>query len=436
MSILNRIPIINSLINDQGFLRYFKNTSWLFFLKALRGFNTLIIGVILARYLGPNDYGILSYSLAFIFLFSSIAKMGLDTIVVRDLVKGNSNNDKILGTSFMLRLFGSFFIFLITLIISYFIHDTQEKDIVFVLSFTLLFLSFSVFDFYFQAKVLMKLSAYSNIIAVIFSILLKLILVYYKASLEVLVYAFLLEHIILSCAYLYFYFKNGSTLINWQYNKQIAISLMRDSFPLLLSSVFIVVYMKIDQIMINSLLSSIEVGKYAAAAMLSEGFYFFPMIVAISLFPAIINAKESSKEKYHDRMKRLYQLMFYSAIFLSILISVFSNLIISTFFGAEYLDASNILRIHIWACVFVFIGVASTRWLITENLQLYSTVMTAIGAISNIILNYILIPKYGIVGSAWATVISYGLSGYFLYFIFEKTRSNFYLVNKSIFSIR
>ena len=435
MSILNRIPIINSLINDQGFLRYFKNTSWLLSLKALRGVNTLIIGVILARYLGPNDYGILSYSLAYIFVFSALAKMGLDSIVVRNLVKQTAKTETIMGTSFVLRLVSAILSISILLVVSSFIHNGIEEKMISILSVIIFFFSFSVFDFYFQSKVMMRLSAYSNFIAVFLSILIKLCLVFYKAPLFYFAFAFVVEYFLLSICYLVFYNRVGSSIRNWSFNKDVAKNLIQDSLPLLVSAVFIVIYIKIDQIMIKSLLDSVEVGKYAAAALLSEGSYFLPMVIATSLFPAIINAKEHSKQRYIQRLGNLYRLMFYLAIIISIGISISSNWIIEIFYGPEYSASADILKIHVWASIFVFLGVANSRWLIAENLQIYGTIVTAIGALVNILLNYIFIPKYGIVGSAWATVISYFLSGYFLYSLFSKTRSNFILLNASIFKI-
>lgn len=426
---------IRSLKDNKGFMRYFNNTSWLFLEKIFKAINILIIGMLLARYLGPEQYGILSYSLAFVFLFSALAKLGLDSIVVKYLVKHETERDNILGTSFILKLGGAIFSILILLVISNIVHQSQQEELILILSFSILFLTFSVIDFYFQSKVLSRFTVYASIFSLVVSILVKIILILYKAPLSAFVYAWLLEIIILSLAYLFVYFRNGLFFSNWRFKKNWAVTLLKDSIPLLLGSIFIVVHMKIDQIMINSMLGAAEVGKYSVAVTLSEGWYFLPVIFVTSLFPAIINAKESNRELYYDRLKNLYRLMFYLALIVAVPITFSADWIITVFFGVDFLAAAQILKIHIWAGIFVFLGVASTRWLIVENLQIFSTINTGLGALLNIILNYILIPKYGIVGAAWATLISYFFSGFFVYLLFKKTRSNFILINRSIFII-
>jgi O-antigen/teichoic acid export membrane protein len=194
--------------------------------------------------------------------------------------------------------------------------------------------------------------------------------------------------------------------------------------------------MKIDQVMIKAILDAKKVGEYAAAATISEAWYFIPSIIAISLFPAIINAKKRNEKLYYSRLKNLYILMFWSAFLIAIPTAFFSDWIINLFYGKAYLASSNVLKIHVWAGVFVALGVSSSRWLIAENLQVFALIITAIGAILNITLNYFLIYEYGISGAAWATVISYFVSGYFGYLFFRKTRNNFFFVTKSIFKFK
>jgi len=392
--------------------------------------------MLLARYLGPEQYGILSYSLAYVLLFSALAKLGLDTIVVKSLIEHEAERDNILGTSFILKLVGAIFSILILLVISNVVHQSQQEELILIFSFSILFLAFSVIDFYFQSKVLSRFSVYASVFSIVVSILIKLTLILYRAPLSAFVCVLLLEIIIVSLGYLFFYFRNGLFFSNWRFKKIWAVTLLRDSFPLLLGSIFIVVYMKIDQIMIKSMLDAAEVGKYSVAVTLSEGWYFFPMIIVTSLFPAIINAKESNRDLYYNRLKNLYRLMFYLALIIAVPITFLSDWIIAIFYGIDYLEAGQILKIHIWAGIFVFLGVASTRWLIVEDLQIFSTINTGLGALLNIILNYILLPKYGIVGAAWATLISYSFSGFFVYIFFRKIRSNFVVVVKSILFIK
>jgi O-antigen/teichoic acid export membrane protein len=436
MSSKSVISSIRSLKDHKGFMRYFKNTSWLFVEKIFKAFAMLFVGVWVARYLGPEQFGVLSYATSFVFLFSGISKLGLDYIVVRELVKNYNATNALLGTAFLLKLFGAFFTLLILWTFSdAFASNNLEKILILIIASSTFFHSFSVIDFYFQSKVTSRFSVYASIFSVLLSSIVKITLILKNAPLIAFAYVFLFDAITLSLAHIFFYQKQGASILKWYFKKQLIQILLKDSWPLILSSIFISIYMKIDQVMIKAILDVKEVGEYAAAATISEAWYFIPSIITISLFPAIINSRKQNKKLYYSRLKNLYILMFWSALLIAISTAFFSDWIINLFYGKEYLAASNVLKIHVWAGVFVSLGVASSRWLIAENLQVFATINTAIGALLNIILNYFLIHEYGISGAAWATVISYLFSGYLCYFCFNKTRSIFVFLTKSIFRL-
>jgi O-antigen/teichoic acid export membrane protein len=190
--------------------------------------------------------------------------------------------------------------------------------------------------------------------------------------------------------------------------------------------------MKIDQVMIKEMLNSEAVGQYAVAAKLSEIWYFIPMAIASSLFPAIINAKKKSEDLYHARMQKLYDIMAWMAIAIAIPMTFLSDWVVELLYGTQYNLAGSVLMIHIWAGVFVFLGVASSKWFITENLQKYSFYRTLAGALINILLNYILIPIYGIYGAAIATLIAQFIASYFFNIFNKRLRYTFLLQTNAI----
>ncbi|MBD3843217.1 MAG: flippase, partial [Campylobacterales bacterium] len=216
----------------------------------------------------------------------------------------------------------------------------------------------------------------------------------------------------------------------------IAKQLLKDSWPLIFSAIVVMIYMRIDQIMIKEMLGEYEVGIYSAAVRLSEAFYFIPMLITASLFPAILNAKNQSDELYKQRLQRLYTFMVWMAIAIALPMTFLSDWLILLLFGQAYQEAGQVLMIHIWASIFVFLGVASGKWFITENLQRFTLINTSVGAILNVGLNLIFIPKFGIVGAAYATVISYGVAAYLINSIWKVSRSNFFMLSKSLFLFR
>ena len=192
------------------------------------------------------------------------------------------------------------------------------------------------------------------------------------------------------------------------------------------------IYMRIDQIMIKEMLGERDVGLFSAAVRLSEVWYFIPVIISTSLFPSIVNAKKISDKLYDTRLRRLYTFMIWLAIMIALPMTFLSNWLVTLLYGEAYREAGQILMIHIWAGVFVFMGVASSKWFISEGLQRHLTINTVAGAIMNILLNIFLIPKYGIYGAARATVMSQALASYFMNILFKRTRLNFFRLTRSV----
>ena len=408
------IDKIISLKNHQGFMKYFKNTSWLFFEKILRMFVGLFVGIWVARYLGPERFGLFSYAQSFVGLFTAIATLGLDSIVVRELVKDESKTNELIGTTFYLKLVGSILTLLVLAIAIHFTsNDRYTNLLVFIIASATIFQSFNVIDMYFQSKVLSKYVVFSNIISLFVSSIIKIILILIDAPLVAFAWVVLFDSIVLAMGLIYFFIKYSTYEIKKiKFSKAIAITLLKDSWPLILSSVVISIYMKIDQVMIQEILGSEAVGQYAAATRLSEIWYFIPTLVASSLFPAIVNAKRKSEELYYDRLQKLFDLVVWIAIAIALPITFLSDMIVNMLYGEQYNQAASVLMIHIWASIFVFLGVVSGNWFINENLQLLAFWRTFYGMISNIFLNLLLITKYGIQGIAIATLISYMIAGF------------------------
>ena len=236
-------------------MKYFKNTSWLFGEKILRLFLGLFISIWVARYLGPEQFGILSYALSFVGLFTFLATLGLDSIVIRELVKDEGKRDILLGTAFSLKLIGALLLLgFLVIAVNLTSNDAYTNTLIFIIAFGVIFQSFNVIDFYFQSKVLSRYVVFANIVTLLASSVIKVLLIILKAPLIGFVLAMLFDSIILSLGFIYFYYKNTYSITNWKFNKIIAISLFKDSWPLMLSSMVIAFYMKIDQIMIKEIL--------------------------------------------------------------------------------------------------------------------------------------------------------------------------------------
>ena len=433
------ITKFKSLQKNQGFIKYSKNISWLFFERILRITVGLFVSVWVAKYLGPKQFGFFSYTLSFVGLFAFIATISHNSIVVRELVKNPNHNDEIVSTAFWLKIMGAMLGVLITLAISinFTSNDRFVNILILIIASSNIFHSFNVVDDYFQSKVMNKFVVITNVISLFLSSVIKIILILNDAPLIAFVWVVFFDNFILASGFIYFYIKLNSKfkIKNLKFKSKTAILLLKDSWPLMISSAAILIHIKVDQVIIKEILGLEAVGQYAAAARVSEAWYFIPSVLTASFFPAIINAKKNNEDLYNSRLQKLYDIMVWIAIAIAIPMIFLSDWLIEILYGYQYSEAGNVLMIHIWAGVFVSLGLASNGWLICENLQKFLLVNTFIATITNIGLNYILIPKFGIVGAAWATIISYFLVGYLCLLIWKKTRINFINLTKSLFFI-
>ena len=426
---------IDTKINFTGktFKKYFSNTCWLFAEKVLRLAINLAVGVYVVRYLGSVNNGMLAYALSVVGILAAFSTMGLGGVVVRELLKDEENRDSILGTSFCLKLFSSILLFAFVLIY-YLIENDLQNLLLLIISASIIFRSFDIIESYFQSKVLSKYPVHVKFISVLLADFGKVVLILYRAPLIYFGVVAFAEIFLLAIGYVSIFKNHGLNIFQWKFKTDTAKSLLKDSWPLLFSSVAVTIYMRVDKILLKVMMGDAAVGIYDAAVRLCEGWYFIPVVISSSLFPAIVNAKKKSEKLYHSRLQKLYDLMAWLSILIAIPITIFSSHIINFLYGTEFISAASVLTIYIWAGVPVFLGTASGRYLLTENYTKISFARTLTGMIINIGLNIILIPIYGIKGAAIATLISYTAATFFILFI-PKTRKQIGMMIKSIFFI-
>lgn len=427
------IKKIAQLKANAGFMKYLKNTSWLLGEKVLRIIAALTVGVWVIRYLGPSDYGVLSYAQSFVGIFAAFSTLGLTEILSRDLVKYPQDKNTLIGTSFFLQIMGSV-VLMICLFCSFYFNENDEltQKIIIIIGLLTFISSFNVINSYFLSIVKNDAIVIVSVINLILSTLFKLLLIYAEAPLLYFVYVLVFDTVFLALGGVFVYFKNEQSIFRWKFSLSMAKSLLSDSWPLILNLIFVSIYMRIDQVMIKEFMNSNAVGQYSAAVSLSQAVYFIPSVVGSSLFPAIVNAKKNSESLYFDRVQKLYDLMVVLAIAIALPLTFASDFLVNILFGEEFSQTGSVLSIHIWAGVFVFLGVSGSKWVITENLQRYSSICLGTGMLANIVLNYIMIPNFGIIGAAVATLISQSISVLFAPLLFKKMRPSIRMMFKSL----
>lgn len=425
---------MNNLIKRGGVInRVISNIGWLFADKILRMGVGLFVGVWVARYLGPEQFGLMNFATAFVAIFAGMANLGLQSIVVRELVSASEERFEIVGTATVILLISGLcgYILLILGIVILRSSDYLAIMLVVIYGAILLIKSTDIIIYWYESQTMSKHVVWiQNLVFVIFAAI-KILLIQQNATIEAFALAFVGEAFVVSITIAAIFNRKVIKLKQLKFNLNRAKSILTQSWPLLLSSIAIMIYMKVDQIMLAQMVGNEAVGIYSAALRISEIWYILPAIIVSSVFPSLTKIYESDSEKFDNNLQKLYRILIWTAILIAILITISAEGIISKLYGESYIAASTVLIWHIWGAVFVFFGTAWTKWLVLQGFQKDAAKLHAMTLAANIILNLILIPQFGAPGAAMATTISYSLGHTVFMLFFTNQRKAVFMFWKS-----
>lgn len=368
---------------------------------------SLLVGVYVARYLGPGQFGVLSYAISLAWLFSALSRLGLESLVVRDLVTHPEAETEILGTAFVLRLLGGVVAFGLMAAASLAMGEDRTTTLaILIIGLGLAFQAFGVPSGWFQAQLNARPVVIARLLALALSAGLKLLFIALEKPVLWFAVPAMVDLAAASGFAILAYLRLGRPLLRWRFSMVWARDLMGRAWPLALSLIVTEAYMRVDQIMLGHMAGTWEVGWYAAAARLSQALYLLPTIICTAVFPAIVRAWNTSDTLYRQRMQALYDLIFWGAVAVALPIALLSHWIIGLLYGPAYAPAGTVLQIHAWSLVLVSLGVARSRALLAERLQTFFIPISVCSLVLNVTGNAVLIPELGAVGAAWATILA------------------------------
>ena len=425
---------LKKVTDRPGLNKIIQNTGWLFADKVLRMSLALVVTIWLARYLGPEQFGLLNFAMAFVALFGAIASVGLNSVVVRDLVKFPEKTSLILSTSIFLQILGGIITFSLIVLAIHFLkpEDALARAIAIILGLTMVVKFSETIKYWYESQVQSKFVVWAESAVLVMFAAIKILLILQQAPLISFAWAIFAETVVLTIALIILYLIQSKTSKLWAPQLCQAKTLLRESWPLILSGLSVMVYMRIDQVMLGQMLNNEAVGIYSAAVKISEMWYFVPIAIVASVYPAIISSKEKSESLYQQRMQNLYDLMVYISVFVALIVTFSADWIVISLFGDAYSGAGFVLAVHIWIGLFVSLGVASSKWFLLENLSKLIFYRTLYGALLNVILNLLLIPFFGIKGCLIATLISYSFAALWFDAFAKKTRKVFVMKIKAL----
>ena len=410
------------------------NALWLFADKFLRMGVGLLVSVWVARYLGPEQFGTFNYILSFVAMFSCLSSLGMDGIVVRDIVGTPEKCNEIMGSAFVLKFCGSLLAMLLSLcVISIVKHNDANLFLyVAIICSGQIILSLNIIDLYFQSQVKSKYSVYAQNCAFLVLSLIKVAMILNKVSLTAFVWANLAESLLSMSLMVALYKKNHLNIRSWRPNLHTMVILLKQSWPFIISGFAVMVYLRLDQVILGSLIDSRQVGLYSVAVRMIELWYVVPGIIVSSVFPALISIGKESRELLYVQIQKLYTFMLWAAILVACLVSVIATPLIALVFGAKYSESAPILSLLAWIAVPMFASFPRQRLFYVENKLTHGLHLEVWIASISLLANFYFIPKFGAKGAAIAALIANFASEIIVAIYLQPFRESLQMYGKSL----
>ena len=413
---------------------YLTNTTWILAARAITLTSALFVTTITARHLGPETFGVLSYAISLTGLFSIATHLGLSGLTVREIVKNPTETNAVIGTVLAMKLSAACFAFFCLVITAASTENVNGLTYftIFIVGARILINPLQTFHQWFESRVEARYIAIAQSLSATLTAIITFTFVYMNAGLLYFALGVLFHFSFTELLVLLFFMKRSAipfrTLTTSLTRAKI---LFKQSWPIFLGSAFAVVYLKADQVMLRWLIGDEEVGLYAVAAALSDAWYIVPIALVTSFFPKLIGQAQSNSTLYNCNLQRILDGLLLISVAVAVLVTLISQILVTTLFGDSYLKSADILTIHIWGAVFIFMRAAFSKWILIEGHFILSLVTQGSGAIMNILLNLAFIPSHGGLGAAYATVIAYAFASYVSLFFFPQSRSFAFLMTRS-----
>lgn len=404
--------IVSLLRDDSTQGKVIRNVFWATTGKVVTLLSTLFVGILVARYLGPEQYGLMNYIISIVALFGIFSTFGTTEIIIRELSKKDLSKEEILGTSFLLRVTLAGLTFIGIAIYLMLSDETTETSImILIYAFTIFFSCFDVIRYYFTSIIQNEYVVKSEIARTVIGALIKIVLLLIKAPLSAFIIALSFDFFLLASGYMLAYKKKVGNPFEWRFNKNFGRELLNTSFPLLISSAAVIVYQRIDQVMINRMLDNEQLGYFSTAASFMGVATFIPAIMVQTVSPILVRHKKTDEQIYQQEAQRMMNVTTWLTIIVSCILSALSYYIIRYTYGMEYLAAVPAMQILAFKAVGIALTTTGGQLTIIDNNHQLGFIRNILSCFVCILCNWYFIPRWGIIGSAWATIVTVLFTG-------------------------
>ena len=402
--------------------RFFNNIGWLMGGKIVNMILQFAVSLATARYLGPSNFGTINYVAAYVSFFSSIASLGLAVIVIKEIATDRYDNNEVIWTSIWMRLLIAVFS-TICIVGLMFITNGDDPAIIWIAvleSLSIIFSSFDTINYYFQAKLLSKWSSIAGVMAYIGMSGYRIYLLMTGANIVWFAFATSIDMIFLTIFLMWFYVRveGFRPKFNWTLGK----NLLRQSYHYLIAGLITILYAQVDRIMLGNMLDKAAVGYYSATLTISALWSMIPSALIQTISPVLYDVAKQDRELYLRRLRQSYAVLFWMNAAYSIFVGFFAKWVILLLYGEDYLAGTVALRIVVWYYGISTMSTLNQVYLANDNKDRYINFFCLMGLVADVVLNFAMIPVWGINGAAIATLITHIVIQVVMPYAFEETR--------------
>ena len=409
-----------------------KNAGWMIGEKIIQMIFSFFVGIITARYLGPSNKGLIDYASAFTTFSYSLCTLGIGSVIVKNFVDYPEEEGCTIGTTLVLRGISSFLSVLIIVGVVSLVDSGENLTILVVMlcSLGVIFQIFDTISYWFQNRLQSKYASFASLTAYIIVAAYKIVLLILGKGVVWFAVSSSIDYIVIALFLFVAYKKNKGPKFTFSFKK--AKQLLKSSYHFILSGLMVSIYNGTDKFMLKQMIDEASVGYYTTATTLCNAWCFILSAIISSAVPTILRLHNSNTVLYEKRNRQLYAIVFYLSVIVSLMFTVFANLIISILYGAAYLPAVDSLRIITWYTAFSYLGVARNSWMVCEGKQKFLKYLYVVAAVGNIVLNFIFIPLWGAAGAALASLATQILTAIVLPLCMKDLRPNAKLMLEAI----
>ncbi len=398
-----------------------RNSFWLMTEQGLRVAAGVIIAALVARYLGPDNFGLINYALSIVAFLGGGVALGLDTIVIRELTVAPGERARTLGTALILRIAAGVVAAAAAPLLVLLLQPGDGVALVLtaIIGLTLPLQAIDTLELPFHAALKSRTAVAGRSLGVVGTLVARALLLVVRADLVWFAAALLVEKPLGAIVLLRKLRAAGERIADWRFDWQSARLQLKDGWPLMVSGLVIMIYMRSDQILITGMLGAAANGLYSAAVRLVEQVFVIPGIFARSLAPKAMQLDDAAFMPY---VRRVAVRMVWGGIGLALALALASDLLVRLLYGTAYAPAAPVLRLLSLNIAFLAYTAPRSMIVLRFNLFKYDTLYIGLSAIANLALNYLLIPRFGIEGAVVGSIVAQAGMLVFLPLLHPRTR--------------